>query len=924
MTQQPPPQPPYKGIGLEDVRKVLDSKLVNTGVPGAIAGFGISRAFEGEWWQFGSLLGAAAGVWFLIKLGNRFAPKVERVIERADQAFNRQVDLALVNRSKFHQQYLEALKTHCRNLKVEGYKGRLPRLVLEEVYVPLRMNAGTRQTSLEQYRSRPIWDFLPKAQDRAFPERLLAVIADPGYGKTTLMRFLTLSFSNQGYGAQGAKELIPILLLFREFYSRIQSQTQPPLSQLIVEEVQNLPRCSELRTSEPWFKDQLQQGKCLVMLDGLDEVPEAQRDTVSRWANWQMQNYPSQFILTSRPHGYDSSLFEGVQRVDILDFNNDQKRTFIHQWYRFITWELIWKAHWSESQHEPDPQKRLSRQQAEAESNAEAQQGADDLSRQVFGDKSLTDLAKNPLLITIIAATHEASEQLPKRRVHLYQEIFKLLLEYRPNRRDTRLTIPSAETNQLILQKLALELTLAGKTQFSPQQGAEWIQVRLAEEYPDKSLTPQKFLQEIQQVSGLLVGGEGHLYEFTHKTFQEYLTAVELDSYWGREQIAEHFVDKNWEEIIVFYATAFYASDPTWLIEKALNDPDNAYTLQLAQRLANEAITVDEGYKQELLNLRQRQAPESTEVVLAKRFWQVTPLSDHTVISEPITWGEYQRFIEAQQEGAFHSWANAEHLAVVEFSAHELLDDVTWEDARWFCAWLATQAQLAPDEGVYDYRLPTPEEAETLKALAAEESPLAPLIKGGGDSRGDLTPWTTDPQRPGNCLRVVRQRIPDRYRELVNYLASGSWKEADQATDKLMLQAVGEKAGRWGSIAYLRLDEIRNFPCEDLLLIDQLWVKFSGSKFGFSVQKQIWVEVGGRLDFGKNANAAIAAFAKMSNRNGWRVKEQYIPYSQVTFSTSAPSGHLPVFVASGGTGREWEGKGERTSRFFSRIQTCKL
>ncbi|MDA0672489.1 MAG: NACHT domain-containing protein [Cyanobacteria bacterium] len=324
------------------------------------------------------------------------------------------------------------------------------------------MNAGTRQTSLEQYRSRPIWDFLPKAQDRAFPERLLAVIADPGYGKTTLMRFLTLSFSNQGYGAQGAKELIPILLLFREFYSRIQSQTQPPLSQLIVEEVQNLPRCSELRTSEPWFKDQLQQGKCLVMLDGLDEVPEAQRDTVSRWANWQMQNYPSQFILTSRPHGYDSSLFEGVQRVDILDFNNDQKRTFIHQWYRFITWELIWKAHWSESQHEPDPQKRLSRQQAEAESNAEAQQGADDLSRQVFGDKSLTDLAKNPLLITIIAATHEASEQLPKRRVHLYQEIFKLLLEYRPNRRDTRLTIPSAETNQLILQKLALELTLAG------------------------------------------------------------------------------------------------------------------------------------------------------------------------------------------------------------------------------------------------------------------------------------------------------------------------------------------------------------------------------------------------------------------------------------------------------------------------------
>jgi hypothetical protein len=617
---------------------------------------------------------------------------------------------------------------------------------------------------------------------------------------------------------------------------------------------------------------------------------------VSRWANWQMQNYPSQFILTSRPHGYDSSLFEGVQRIDILDFNNDQKRTFIHQWYRFITWELIWKAHWSESQHEPNPQKRLSRQQAEAESNAEAQQGADDLSRQVFGDKSLTDLAKNPLLITIIAATHEASEQLPKRRVHLYREIFKLLLEYRPNRRDTRLTISSAEDNQLILQKLALELILAGKTQFSPQQGADWIQSRLADVYPDKSLTPQKFLQEIQQVSGLLAGGEGHLYEFTHKTFQEYLTAVELNSRWGHNQIAEHFADENWEEIIVFYATAFYASDPTWLIKRALNDPDNAYTLQLAQRLANEAITVDEGYKQELLNLRQRQAPASAAVLLEKRFRQLTPLSEQTAISEPITWGEYQLFIEAQTESAFHSWAerfvpDAEHLT------DAVNDDVPWEDARWFCAWLATQAQLAPDEGVYDYRLPTPEEAETLKALAAEGSPLAPLIKGGGDSRGDLTPWTTDPKRPGNCLRVVRQRIPNRYRELVNYLASGSWKEADQATDKLMLQAVGEKAEQRG---YLQLDEIRNFPCEDLLLIDQLWVKFSGGKFGFSVQKQIWVEVGGKLDFGKDEDAARAAYRKMSDRNGWRVDGKYISYSKIFFNTSAPCGHLPQFQTMDG------------------------
>ncbi|MEM6838362.1 MAG: GUN4 domain-containing protein, partial [Cyanobacteria bacterium P01_C01_bin.120] len=204
--------------------------------------------------------------------------------------------------------------------------------------------------------------------------------------------------------------------------------------------------------------------------------------------------------------------------------------------------------------------------------------------------------------------------------------------------------------------------------------------------------------------------------------------------------------------------------------------------------------------------------------------------------------------------------------------------------ARWFCAWLTTQMQLVPDESVYDYRLPTPKE---LAAIGVESRAPSPT---------PIQPLSDDPNRPGNCLRIVRQRIPDRYRELVNYLASGSWQE----TDKLMLKAVGAQAEQRG---YLELEEIRTFPCEDLLLIDQLWVKFSGGKFGFSVQKQIWMEVGGKLDFGEDRQATIAAFGKMSDCNGWRKNGSYISFpSGVIFDTSAPQGHLPAdwFLIVGG------------------------
>ncbi|NEQ47291.1 MAG: hypothetical protein F6K00_28630 [Leptolyngbya sp. SIOISBB] len=131
------------------------------------------------------------------------------------------------------------------------------------------------------------------------------------------------------------------------------------------------------------------------------------------------------------------------------------------------------------------------------------------------------------------------------------------------------------------------------------------------------------------------------------------------------------------------------------------------------------------------------------------------------------------------------------------------------------------------------------------------------------------------------------------YSHLQELLRTGQWKDADEETYKVMLQAAGKDAEERG---YLKLEEVRNFPCKDLQTIDQLWVHFSGGKFGLSVQKQIWVEVGGKLDFGEGQQAAIAAYEKMSDRNGWRVNRNYISYRQVTFDTSAPVGHLPLVV----------------------------
>ena len=120
------------------------------------------------------------------------------------------------------------------------------------------------------------------------------------------------------------------------------------------------------------------------------------------------------------------------------------------------------------------------------------------------------------------------------------------------------------------------------------------------------------------------------------------------------------------------------------------------------------------------------------------------------------------------------------------------------------------------------------------------------------------------------------ETVPSRYQKLQQLLAAGQWKEADRETARVMLQVAGRE---------LDEDSINNFPCEDLRTIDQLWVKYSMSRFGFSVQKKIWLEVGGKVD--------NETERKLGERVGWRKKGIWIDYDDLTFTLQAPDGHLP-------------------------------
>ena len=189
-----------------------------------------------------------------------------------------------------------------------------------------------------------------------------------------------------------------------------------------------------------------------------------------------------------------------------------------------------------------------------------------------------------------------------------------------------------------------------------------------------------------------------------------------------------------------------------------------------------------------------------------------------------------------------------------------------------------------------------------------DENALEELVWGiTGQKSTQLSNSTEKPGRVPTSDKLSSDRNVD-YTRLRDLLAAGNWKDADYETYLVMLRVVGRKEGDW-----IRPEELLNFPCTDLRTIDCLWVKYSLGRFGFSVQKKIYLEVGGKPD-GKYYEEAFAKFGVRVGWSSWRVNESWRRLNEIIFDTTAPWGHLPVsaFVVS-----EWRGGGVCVLSLFS-------
>ncbi|WP_019502977.1 GUN4 domain-containing protein [Pseudanabaena sp. PCC 6802] len=117
------------------------------------------------------------------------------------------------------------------------------------------------------------------------------------------------------------------------------------------------------------------------------------------------------------------------------------------------------------------------------------------------------------------------------------------------------------------------------------------------------------------------------------------------------------------------------------------------------------------------------------------------------------------------------------------------------------------------------------------------------------------------------------------YEPLQQMLIQQDFEAADRLTSQKMCEAAGSAAVARGWLYFTEVAQINN---ADLNTINLLWLVYSEGKFGFSVQRKMW------LGLGKN-------WEKLWLQIGWKKDGKFTRYpGGFIWSMDAPKGHLPL------------------------------
>lgn len=357
-------------------------------------------------------------------------------------------------------------------------------LEMREIYVSLKAFKASDRSLIE-------------AENAVQKYRRLVVKGAPGSGKSMLLKYLALSYS-EGRFKNLSDRPVPILLELNRLNEA--NLTVEKLEQHLVAacDRHNFPKANR------FISQGLKDGRLLLLLDGLDEVSSGVRSSVVRCLKdfLELENYKKcRVIITCRTAVYHNEFVDNTEEtLEIDEFSDQQMRRFLQAW-----------------KSEMPPEKSV-----------------EQLIQNLRAKPKIMALARNPLLLTIIAYLYtDTPFVLPHSRAEFYTQATNVLLELRDQERNISNQY-SGVNKRRVLQHLALYAQNSTNRQQQDRRSLldseVWEQVKQV--LPSLNLEPKEansIVDEIVKRSGLLLRIDGgQRYYFPHLTLQEYFVAAAL------------------------------------------------------------------------------------------------------------------------------------------------------------------------------------------------------------------------------------------------------------------------------------------------------------------------------------------------------------------------------------------------------------
>ncbi|MDZ8089178.1 MAG: NACHT domain-containing protein [Nostoc sp. DedQUE12b] len=435
------------------------------------------------------------------------------------------------------------------------------------------------------------------------------IVGLPGAGKSTFFEWLQVKLASvEEKFILGDQQAIPLLLRVRQ----LDLQNLPRGAALIEKATASKDRADLM--PDGWIERQMQAGRVLFMLDGLDETePELWDKYLIPWLFDLLKRYPKcHYLISSRPVGYPPGLLHQQKFIEcnLLDFNESQIQEYTRHWCTAI---------------------RLARNESEAEARREGEGDGNRIVENFQDHPYIRNLARNPLMLSAIClVNYFEGGSLPEDRALLYRLCVEGLLHNWDQRRGIHSEFGFDEKLRTC-REVALAMQAEDRAEYDAVQVQEIFATVLGD-----SERAVRLLEHIRYRTGLLLERRPGIFGFAHLTFQEYLAAraVHEGNRLGvdKEQLVQEHDDGRWKEVIALYSGLATTPAVRDLIEQLITQADTeslSEVLTEAYLSGGSELAQDKDLRRRVLE-RVASAPGSFETALLNRFplEEVAPIAN--------------------------------------------------------------------------------------------------------------------------------------------------------------------------------------------------------------------------------------------------------------------------------------------------------